>query len=132
MSHAEGCGCSACSVQVNVPAPINVVVSVQNVVQSTQGPIVVRPGQGGAAGIQGTQGIQGLQGPIGPDKPFAYAYTQYSPSSVWSIAHNLNFYPNVTTLDSSGAICEGEIDYIDSNNIRVTFLAAFSGTAYLS
>jgi hypothetical protein len=62
----------------------------------------------------------------------AYNHKQNSSSAVWNIAHNLNFYPNVTTMDSSGSIVEGEIEHINRNNVRVTFLAAFSGEAYLS
>jgi hypothetical protein len=101
-------------VLVTVPTPITVTVGT---------------GYGGARGIQG---VQGTQGPTSAPTLVSFHYTQYAPSAVWNITHNLNFYPNVTTLDSSGSICEGEIDYIDSNSIRITFLASFSGTAYLS
>jgi hypothetical protein len=130
MSHEYDCGCQECNV-----------IIVQSV---NPAPIVVRPGQGGARGLQGAQGVQGksgsqgiqgtrgIQGAAANIGLVSYVYNQYSPSATWNITHNLNFYPNVTTMDSSGSICEGEIDYIDSNTIRVTFLAPFSGTAYLS
>jgi hypothetical protein len=62
----------------------------------------------------------------------AYTHIQGTSSAVWNITHNLKFYPNVTTIDSSGAICEGEINYTNPNSLTVTFTAAFSGTAYLS
>lgn len=62
----------------------------------------------------------------------AYHYVKNSPSSVWVISHNLNFYPNVTAVDSGGNIVEGEISYTDTNNLTLTFTAAFSGNAYLS
>lgn len=62
----------------------------------------------------------------------AYHHIQGSSSAVWEITHNLGFYPNVTTMDSSGSIAEGEITHIDNNILRVTFSAPFSGNAYLS
>ena len=62
----------------------------------------------------------------------AYHYVQNTPSSSWTITHNLNFYPNITTMDSSGSIVEGEIEHLNRNTVRVTFLAAFSGEAFLS
>ena len=64
--------------------------------------------------------------------PIAYHFTQSVPASVWTIEHNLNFYPNVTVVDSAGTNVEGELHYIDSNNLTVTFTSAFSGSAYLS
>jgi hypothetical protein len=48
------------------------------------------------------------------------------------ILHNLGFYPNVTTKDSTGDIVETGIDYINSNKIKLTMAQPFSGTAYLS
>ena len=62
----------------------------------------------------------------------AHHHVQSTSSATWNITHNLGFYPNVTTMDSSGAICEGEIEHLSRNSLRVTFLAAFSGEAFLS
>jgi hypothetical protein len=62
----------------------------------------------------------------------AFTYSQQLASATWTIKHNLNFYPNVTVVDSAGTICEGEINYVDQNNIILTFQSAFSGNAYLS
>lgn len=62
----------------------------------------------------------------------AYQHIQGTSSAVWTITHNLNFYPNVTTMDSAGAVCEGEIEYLNRNTVRVTFSSPFSGEAYLS
>lgn len=77
----------------------------------------------------------GLQGPPGPpstlDK-FAYIHTQNSPSDTWVIDHDLGWNPNVTVVDSAGTIVEGDIDYVSTNSITLTFSAGFSGTAYLS
>ena len=62
----------------------------------------------------------------------AYAHTQGVSSSTWTINHNLDFYPNVTVVDSAGTIVEGEIAYTSRNQVVLTFSAAFSGKAYLS
>lgn len=115
------CTCGAQSVVVQVTTP-------------TYSTINVSPSQGGARGPQGIQGIQGIQGLSASIAQIAYVHTQGVSSSVWNITHNLNFYPNVTTMDSSypPAICEGEIEYVNRNTITVTFTSAFSGTAYLS
>lgn len=62
----------------------------------------------------------------------AYHHIQGTPSSTWTIIHNLNFYPNVTVQDSAGTIIEGEITYTDAHQLTVHFTSAFSGNAYLS
>ena len=49
-----------------------------------------------------------------------------------SITHNLGFYPNVTTKDSSGDMVETGIEYSNTNQIMLTMAQPFSGTAYLS
>ena len=62
----------------------------------------------------------------------AYAHTQGTASATWTIVHNLDFYPNVTVVDSAGTIVEGEITYTNRNQVVLTFAASFSGKAYLS
>ena len=62
----------------------------------------------------------------------AYHHTQHVPSNIWAITHGLDFFPNVTVADSSGNLCEGEIDYTDKDSLTITFSGSFSGDAYLS
>ena len=62
----------------------------------------------------------------------AYAHTQGTASATWTILYNLDFYPNVTVVDSAGTIVEGEITYTNRNQVVLTFAASFSGKAYLS
>lgn len=62
----------------------------------------------------------------------AYRHIQGISSAVWNIKHNLGFYPNVTVEDSAGTTIEGEIEYVDVNNVRLTFASPFGGYAYLS
>lgn len=59
-------------------------------------------------------------------------YEQATSSDVWSINHNLNKKPSVTIVDSGDNVVVGEVQYIDNNNITVSFSATFSGKAYLN
>jgi hypothetical protein len=62
----------------------------------------------------------------------SFAHNQQVSSASWTITHNLNFNPNVTVVDSAGTNVEGEVQYINLNQLRVVFSSAFSGYAYLS
>jgi hypothetical protein len=53
-------------------------------------------------------------------------------TSVWSIEHNLGRFPAVQVVDTAGSVVIGDIQYIDQNNITITFSAPFAGTAYLN
>tara|TARA_R110002126_G_scaffold50551_9_gene139275 strand:- start:179 stop:1315 length:1137 start_codon:yes stop_codon:yes gene_type:complete len=61
-----------------------------------------------------------------------YVHDQGVVSAVWTIQHNLNKYPAIVAVDSAKSVVTGAIDYIDLNNITITFNAAFSGEAYLN
>jgi hypothetical protein len=98
-------------------------------------PEITNIGSEGPQGIQGVQGLtgaQGIQGLSGAERPIAYTHDQGVSASTWTIVHNLNFNPNITIIDSAGSVVEGEIEYLDTNSIRLTFSYAFSGNAYLS
>ena len=142
-THTSTCNCNSCTGGV-----IQVVVPGTGGVQGIQG-VQGRTGSQGTQGLQGrqgttgtgtqgatgagVQGLQGLQGPGGAGaQTLAYLHTQGSASDTWVIAHNLNFYPNVTVQDSAGNIVEGEIAYTNTNSLTVSFASAFSGKAYLS
>jgi hypothetical protein len=60
-----------------------------------------------------------------------YTHNQASPSSSWTITHNLGRRPSVTIVDSAGNVQIGEVLYSSDNQITVTFAAAFGGYAYL-
>ena len=95
-------------------------------------PEITNIGSEGPQGVQGIQGPIGLQGLSGATVAIAYAHTQGVSASTWNIVHSLNFKPNVTIIDSAGSVVEGEIEYLDNNNLVLTFAYAFSGNAYLS
>lgn len=98
----------------------------------------------GPPGVQGEEGYTPIRGVdyftqddidyfldnIVQDK--TYVYDQIASSKIWNVVHNLNKYPSVTVVESTGAISFGEIDYISLNEIRITFSANFSGKAYLN
>lgn len=61
-----------------------------------------------------------------------YMHDQGVPSVTWTIQHNLDKRPSVTVVDTGGTVVIGEVEYLDSNNVVVTFNASFSGEAYLN
>lgn len=65
-----------------------------------------------------------------PDKN--YIHNQIVASANWSISHNLNKFPSVTVVDSGGNKVQGDVIYIDNNNLTISFSAPFSGKVYLN
>jgi hypothetical protein len=61
-----------------------------------------------------------------------YVHVQGSPSSSWSVTHNMNKYPSVTVIDSANNEVEGEVTYNSLNSVTITFSGTFSGTAYFN
>ena len=61
-----------------------------------------------------------------------YIHRQYDAASVWRIEHNLHCYPSVTVVDSTDSKVTGDVDYIDQDTLTVSFVAPFSGSAYLN
>lgn len=59
-------------------------------------------------------------------------YTQSTPSDVWEITHNLDKYPSVSVVDSAKSTVYGNIDYINANELTITFSAPFSGQAFMN
>ena len=64
--------------------------------------------------------------------PKRYTYPQPVAAAEWTISHNLEGFPSVTVVDSAGSIVIGEVNYISSGLITLSFQSAFSGTAYLT
>jgi hypothetical protein len=75
-------------------------------------------------------GPQGQPGQFAPSDIF-YVHTQAQASAVWTINHNLGGQPVAVVLDSAGTQCEGTFSYPSTNQMIITFTAAFSGTAYV-
>lgn len=68
----------------------------------------------------------------GVDSDKNYIHTQGTPSDTWTINHTLNKYPSVTIIDSGGTEIIGDIKYIDTTTVLVTFTSGFSGKAILN
>ncbi len=78
-------------------------------------------------------GVVGPQGPPGPGGSGAtYIFNQGSPTTTWTINHNLNKYPSITVVDSGGTTVVGSYTYNNANTIVLTFTVAFGGRAYLN
>ena len=61
-----------------------------------------------------------------------YTFAQASASAVWTVQHNLDKFPSVTMVLSTGQKGYGDIVYIDDNNLTITFASAESGKAYMN
>lgn len=64
------------------------------------------------------------------DKTFDFV--QNVPSTTWNISHNLNKFPSITVVDSGNTVVIGSYEYIDRDNVTLSFSAAFAGKAYLN
>ena len=62
----------------------------------------------------------------------SYVHTQSGSASTWTITHNLGYYPAVSVVDSGGSLVIGDVTYISTNTLSVSFTASFGGKAYLS
>lgn len=67
-----------------------------------------------------------------PDGDKFFEFNQVASSSVWEVNHSLNKFPSVSVVDSGGTAVIGDVDYIDSNNLTITFSIPFSGKAYMN
>lgn len=82
--------------------------------------------------VEGPQGPAGPKGDPGPTGG-TYIHQQVTPSTTWTIDHNLGFDPaGIRIVTSGGSELEGAVTYTSPNQVVVTFSTAFSGTAYLS
>lgn len=61
-----------------------------------------------------------------------FIHEQRVASSIWYIQHNLDKFPSVCVVDSSGSEVICEVEYADSNNVVLIMRSPFKGTAYLN
>ena len=61
-----------------------------------------------------------------------FIFNQAAPATTWNITHNLGKFPSITVVDTGNTAVNGQYDYIDDNNIVLTFTAPFAGKAYLN
>ena len=55
---------------------------------------------------------------------------QFLAGQSYTVTHNLNKFPSVTTVDSAGSHLIGDVQHIDNNSFNVTFTATFYGKVY--
>lgn len=111
--------------------------------------VIVDPGiakvvTAGTRGPRGTDGKSAYElwlddGNEGTVKDFfaslsggAYTHDQMVPSDVWTIQHDLGFFPNVMVFDSTKRQVIGDVDHASKNILVITFSDSFAGKAYLS
>ena len=61
-----------------------------------------------------------------------FVHNQNIALTTWDIFHDLEKYPSVTMVLSTGQVGMGDVVYIDNNNLTITFAGAESGKAYLN
>ena len=113
--------------QVLSPIAVRLDPSTVKVTISTTPPLTIRVAAQGPAGPQGSTGIQG---PIG-NSPTTIV-SQSTPSTLWTIVHNLGKFPSVVTVDTTNRLIEGEVEYVNANSLTVAFNVAEAGSAYLN
>ena len=62
----------------------------------------------------------------------SYTHNQTTSAVSWIINHNMNKKPSVTVVDSANTYVLGEVEYLDSNSLTVSFKNAFKGKAHLN
>lgn len=118
----------------NQPQQIVINPAAQNVtvVAREQQHIVVTPAGSSVSVINaGPMGPAGVGGG-GSGETFRYVHLQIMASMVWDIPHMLGGYPNVTAMDYVGNKLNVPPEYIDPDNVRLTFPFLVDGKAYLS
>ena len=70
--------------------------------------------------------------PVNAGGDLNFTFTQSTSQQVWTIKHNLGKNPSVSVADTAGSWVVGQVDYIDNNNLTITFNATFQGVAYLN
>ncbi len=87
-------------------------------------------------GVADHGALTGLADNDHPQYAFAnrqsYVHTQGVAGAVWTITHNLGYYPNYWAEDSANSEIEGAPNNVSVNEMTITFSSATSGVAYLS
>lgn len=61
-----------------------------------------------------------------------FVFTQGVPATTWNIQHGLGKFPSVSVINNNNVVINGEVIYIDNNNVQLNFSAGFTGKAYLN
>ena len=88
----------------------------------------------GNVGVLGKVLTSTAVGTVWDDAPQAptFIFTQGVAATTWNIQHNLGKFPSVSVVNNNDIVINGEVTYIDNNNVQLNFSAGFSGKAYLN
>jgi len=75
--------------------------------------------------------VSGPPGPPGASQT-SYNHQQFQPALVWTVDHNLGFFPSVIIFDTTGREVLGGVTNPTPNRTTLTFSAAIAGSARLS
>ena len=78
--------------------------------------------------VKSTSNVTSVSVSRGVDKN--YVHEQSSPSTTWTVNHNLNKRVSVSVVDSAGTVIICDVRYVSDNQVVLTFDAATSGNAY--
>lgn len=70
--------------------------------------------------------LRGLPGDAGS----RFTHTQSSPAAVWTVAHNLNSKPSVMVVDDLDRQIFADVEWLDTNTVRVTHGSSIIGSVY--
>ena len=104
-------------------------VSVQEVSQSSSVTTVATPSTSVTEQSSRVDVFEGIPLSGGGDKNYTQSFT--AQTSV-IVTHNLAKKPSVTIFDSAGDEVTGDVEYINNNQLSVTFSSAFTGTIILN
>ena len=76
-------------------------------------------------------GGTGWQSPGGAGST-PYVHNQSPAATIWTIQHDLGYFPNVIAFDDTGVEVRGTVNHVDANQVQIAHSTAYAGTAYLS
>lgn len=85
----------------------------------------------GALDIVDAVGPPGPTGPAGAGDQ-SFLFTQSTPSTTWTINHNLGYKPSVELFDTGSQEIDAEVVHTNSNQVIAYFNPATAGTARLN
>ena len=63
----------------------------------------------------------------------SYVHNQSSSASVWTVTHNLGYFPGgISVIDSGESIVVGDVTHTSISQFTVSFSTSFSGKVYVS
>jgi hypothetical protein len=58
-----------------------------------------------------------------------YIHVQSSPSTLWTVNHNLGYRPVIDVLSVGGIVVEANVTHVSDNQAQINFNAATGGSA---